>query len=280
MNSPSYAEHEDHRLNFVNRDSGVKSKAGKMPRDWKQSIRGCYLCNDGCKWLSFLVLSDPTIDRYFCSITLGQKYTLKHTHPFVEKKERRTGPASVAYFEGVIDGWIGGVYSVDWAIDVPATLAARQKSCISNCHNTCTSLRNPKTLKWSDYCADIALTVPNHWNTYDLPYCLVDIRKEVKYEKNDGKNFTNQADDISGVSVLHWIVLSWTIDKRIGQKKQENNVQWSLKTTKKGKKKTERKERRLRKFWKSAKFALGHEISVIGDDCNISFISLLFSRIV
>lgn len=63
-------------------------------------------------------------------------------------------------------------------------------------------------LKWSDYCAGIALIVTNQRNTFDLPYCLVDLLKEVKYEKNDGKNFTNQAEDVSGVSVLHWIVLS------------------------------------------------------------------------
>ena len=135
---------------------------------------------------------------------------------------------------------------------------------ISNWHNACASLRNPMTLKWSDCCVDIALILANQWNTYDLPYSLVDIRKEVKHEKNDWKNFTNQADDVCGVSVLSWIVLSWTIDQRIGQNKKENNVQWSLKTTKKGRRRQRWKryiQKRARwKLWKSAKFARGHEI--------------------
>ena len=92
-------------------------------------------------------------------------------------------------------------------------------------HNTYVPLHDHEILKWSVYCADVALTLVNQGNSADLPYCLVDLPEEIKYEKNDGENFTNQADNIGGVSVLCDIILSWAINQRIGQYKQENNVQ-------------------------------------------------------
>ena len=127
----------------------------------------------------------------------------------------------------------------------------------------------------------MALFLPNQCNTYDLPFCLVDILQEVKYEKNDGKNFTNQTDDISGVSVLYWIVLSWAIDKRIGQQKQENNVQWSLKTTKKGRRQKDKKtykEKSEAKVAKIGKICARPRNFSYRRDCNILFISFFVPR--
>lgn len=53
MNSRAFAEHEDHRLGLAINDSGLKLKAGQILGDLRVLV-----CNDGCKWLYFLVPSD------------------------------------------------------------------------------------------------------------------------------------------------------------------------------------------------------------------------------
>ena len=163
MSSRSFAEHEDHRLDFVIRDSGFKPKAGKILRDLTQSSWGRCLCNDGCKWLYFLVLSDPANWPLFFSNNPCSRIHVK-THPPTGRKRADRPPLPLPISQ--VWRMVGSEEpSVDWAIDVPVTFAARQKSRISNWHNNCASLVNPKTLKWSDYRAYIALIVASQWNT-------------------------------------------------------------------------------------------------------------------
>ena len=60
------------------------------------------------------------------------------------------------------------------------------------------------------------------------PFRLVDLLKKVKHKKNDRKGFTEQAQAIGFTTVLHWIVLSWTMNKRKGQHSQEENIECCL----------------------------------------------------
>ena len=52
---------------------------------------------------------------------------------------------------------------------------------------------------------------------YNSPFRLVDFLEEVKHEKDDGDNFTEQTQTICFTTVLCWIIKCGAVDKCVGQ---------------------------------------------------------------
>lgn len=63
---------------------------------------------------------------------------------------------------------------------------------------------------------------------YDSPLCLVDLLQNVNHQQKNRENFTKQAQAIGFTTVLRWIVLSWTMNKRKGQNSQEEDIECCL----------------------------------------------------
>ena len=136
MSERGFVKHEDHCLDFVISDRGVKLQARKIHRELKQPGRGWCLCNDGCNWLYFLVLSAPANWPSFFPITLALNYTLCNV--------KKTHCSRYCCLSQMCDGKVDR-RTLAWIALLMFQLhfrTARQNSCISsNLRNTCASLR-------------------------------------------------------------------------------------------------------------------------------------------